>query len=142
PSQKQSGRFRGAWGTGGEIIAGALAYFALAHPADPLVVKIRPALTAFRAFLETTADNPFGLSKQSVGEKDYFFEPTSTLGLNFNQLQKAWAAALIGRVNHDERALRLAADQIDWVLGKNPYNLCQFEGAGSLNPPRYQDRKS
>jgi hypothetical protein len=138
--QVRSGRFRGAWGASGEITAGALAAFALASPQDALTGKIRPALAEFRAFLESTADNPFGLSKQSVGEKEYFFEPTSTLGLNFNQLQKAWAAALIARLNHDARALRFATDQVDWVLGKNPYNLCQFEGAGTLNPPRYHHR--
>jgi hypothetical protein len=140
PQQAQSGRLRGAWGSSGELAAGALASFALASPQDPLVERIRPALAEFRTFLESTADNPFGLSKQSVGEKEYFFEPTSTLGLNFNQLQKAWAAALIYRLNHDERALRIATDQVDWVLGKNPFNLCQCEGAGSLNPPRYHHR--
>jgi hypothetical protein len=138
--QVRDGRHRGAWGTSGEITAGALASFALAQPKDSLAPKIRAAMIPFRQFLESTADNPFGLSKQSVGEKEYFFEPTSTLGLNFNQLQKAWAAALIYRLNRDERALRLATDQIDWVLGKNPYSLCQLEGAGSHNPPRYHHR--
>ena len=33
-----------------------------------------------------------------------------------------------------------ATDQIDWVLGKNPLNLCMFEGHGGLNPPRYHHR--
>ncbi len=138
--QNKEGRYRGAWGTGGELNAGALALYALAHPKESLSDKIRTALADYAEFLYSTADNPFGLSKQSVGEKDYFFEPTSALGLNFNQLQKGWAAALIYRVNKDPRALVFATDQIDWVLGKNPYNLCMMEGAGAVNPPRYHHR--
>ncbi len=138
--QQTSGRHVGAWGAGGELTAGALAYYALAYSGDPLVPKIRQALDKYTGFLATTADNPFGLSKQSVGEKEYYFEPTSALGLNFNQLQKAWACTLIYRLNSDARARRIAADQIDWVLGKNPYDLCQCEGAGSRNPPRYHHR--
>src|SRR5207247_5317382 len=75
-AQTRSGRHKGAWGESGEITAGALASFALAHPNDPLVPSIGAALGDFMRFLQSTADNPFGLSKQSVGEKDYFFEPT------------------------------------------------------------------
>jgi hypothetical protein len=33
-----------------------------------------------------------------------------------------------------------AADQLDWVFGKNPVGLCMFEGKGTLNPPRYHHR--
>jgi len=139
-AQVKEGRKRGAWGDSGEMVAGALASFALAYPQDPLVPPIKGALKEFRVFMESTAENPFGLSKQSVGEKDYFFEPTSALGLNFVQLQKAWACLLIWKLNKDEKARMVATDQIDWVLGKNPYNLCQMEGAGSLNPPRYHHR--
>lgn len=138
--QAREGRMRGAWGNSGEIVAGALAAFALANPDDPLTPQIQAALKEFRTFMESTADNPFGLSKQSVGEKDYFFEPTSTMGTNFVQLQKAWACLLIWKLNKDERARVVATDQIDWVLGKNPYNLCQMEGAGSFHPPRYHHR--
>lgn len=138
--QVREGRMRGAWGNSGEIVAGALASFALTYSQDALVPQIKAALKEFRVFMESTADNPFGLSKQSVGEKDYFFEPTSTMGMNFVQLQKAWACLLIWKLNKDERARVVATDQIDWVLGKNPFNLCQMEGAGSLNPPRYHHR--
>jgi hypothetical protein len=62
------------------------------------------------------------------------------LGVNFWILGRAWAAALVHRLHHDPRALAYAVDQIDWVFGKNPYNLCMFEGKGVLNPPRYHHR--
>ena len=139
-TQTATGRLRGAFGAYGEVSAAALAQFALSRPADPICDKIRTALRHYRVFCETTADNPFGVSKQRVGDEDYFFEPTSTLGHNFELLARAWAAALIYRLNGDRRALRYAADQVDWVFGKNPIGLCMFEGAGFVNPPRYHHR--
>lgn len=138
--QVQTGRLRGAFGSYGEYQAIALGLFAMAYPDDELVPRIRAALDMFRRFCETTADNPFGLSKQRVGEPEYFFEPTSTLGHNWELLARAWAATLIYRLNDDQRALRFALDQIDWVLGKNPYGLCMMEGKGTVNPPRYHHR--
>jgi len=139
-SQAADGRRAGAFGAYGEHAAGALATFALAFPDDPLAARIRPALDAWTAFAASTADNPFGLAKQSVGEPEFFFEPTSALGHNFEIFGRAWAALLIYRLTRDERAARYAADQLDWVFGKNPYGLCMFEGAGTVNPPRYHHR--
>jgi hypothetical protein len=139
-SQKDSGRHQGAFGSFGEVDAGALAFFALRYPQDPLKEKISAALRRYIAFCQTTADNPFGLSKESVGEQDYFFEPTSTLGHNWVLLTKAWAASLTYKLTGDEQALRFAVDQMDWVFGKNPYGLCMFEGKGAFNPPRYHHR--
>ena len=53
---------------------------------------------------------------------------------------RAWAANLCYRVTADVRARVFAADQLDWVLGKNPIGLCMFEGKGAFNPPRYHHR--
>jgi hypothetical protein len=149
-TQRQSGRLRGAFGSYGEVDAGALALFALSATGTnqvpvPLNARIRAALRDWVAFARSTADNPFGLSKQSVGAppeeaQEYFFEPTSALGHNWELLTRAWAAALCYRLNRDRRALRYAVDQVDWVLGKNPYGLCMFEGKGAFNPPRYHHR--
>lgn len=138
--QVREGRRQGAFGTYGEYAAGALAQFALAYPDDPLVGRIRVALGAYVTFCASTADNPFGLAKQSVGEPEYFFEPTSGYGHNFEILARAWAALLVYRLIGDDRAARYAVDQVDWVFGKNPYGLCMFEGAGAFNPPRYHHR--
>jgi hypothetical protein len=32
---------------------------------------------------------------------------------------------------------RLAVDQLDWVLGKNPYDACMLAGFGRNNPAPY-----
>ena len=139
-AQERQGRHQGAFAGYGEIGAGAIASFALAYPDDALAEQVRKALPTFVSFLVSTADNPFGLTKQAVGEPEYFFEPTSALGRNFEYLYRAWAAAQAYRLVGDRRALRFATDQVDWVLGKNPLGLCMFEGVGVCNPPRYHHR--
>ena len=40
----------------------------------------------------------------------------------------------------DKRALAYALDQMNFVLGANPYDLCMMEGVGTVNPPRYHHR--
>ena len=136
--QATAGRLRGAFGTFGEMTAGALASFALAAPDDPLIPRITRALGDYLAFCAHQADNPFGLSKQPEGETDRFFP--ADMGNSFQVLGRAWAAALIYRLTGDRRALVFAVDHLDWVLGKNPLNLCLFEGKGARNPPRYHHR--
>lgn len=142
-SQAVGGRMRGAFGSFGDWNAAAVASFALAYPDDPLVRRIKRALDRWVTFAETSADNPFGLSKQSLSAEkanDYFFVPSSIFGFNFQQLARAWAGAQIYRLTGDWRALRFGTDQLDWVLGKNPYGLCMMEGAGSRNPNWYHHR--
>jgi hypothetical protein len=138
--QTTTGRARGAFGTFGALPAAALAQLALDHPGDGLGAKIREAIKLYITFCASTADNPFGFSRQPLQDGDYFFPPGMTLGNNFEVLGRAWAAALIYRLTGDPRALAYAADQMDWVLGKNPEALCMFEGKGERNPPRYHHR--
>jgi hypothetical protein len=33
--------------------------------------------------------------------------------------------------------LRFAGNQIDWILGNNPYDICFLNGSGKNNPPPY-----
>jgi hypothetical protein len=136
--QATTGHAPGAFGTFGGISAAALAQFALDHPGDGLGPKVREALKRYISFCATTADNPFGFSRQPAQGGDYFFPPS--MGNTFEVLGRAWAGALIYRVTGDPRALTYAADQMDWVLGKNPEALCMFEGKGERNPPRYHHR--
>jgi hypothetical protein len=99
------------------------------------------ALRKYLDFCVARTDNPFGLTRQGTEEPEgTFFHPTVGLGVNFWILSRAWSALLIHRLTNDARALQYAADQIDWVLGKNSLNLCMFEGHGGLNPPRYHHR--
>jgi hypothetical protein len=139
-SQQTDGRRVGAFGVYGEYAAGALAMFALAHPEDDLSGEITSALTRYVDFATSTAQNPFGLARQSVGDPEFFFEPSSTYGHNFEIFVRAWAALLIYRLSDNRDALAYAVDQLDWVLGKNLYGLCMMEGVGTVNPPRYHHR--
>jgi hypothetical protein len=136
--QTTNGSRRGAFGDYGEITAGALATFALAQPTNGLRPQIEEALKEYIRFCESTAGNAFGLGTRSAEATNGFFPPD--LGNNFQLLMRAWAASLAGRVTRQPNALRFAADQIDWVLGKNPVGLCMFEGKGTMNPPRYHHR--
>lgn len=136
--QTTAGRMRGAFGTYGAVTAAALAQFVLTHPDDSQIARIRASLDDFLSFCLSTADNPFGFACQPEKDADIFFPPS--MGNNFEILGRAWAAALIYRLTADPRALTFAVDQLDWVLGKNPENLCMFEGKGVRNPPRYHHR--
>lgn len=140
-AQKKNGGFTGDTGDHGDVTAAALALFALDYPKDPLRPSVIDALKKYLAFCLSRVDNPFGLSRQGTEENDTtFFHPTVEVGVNFWLLGRAWAALLIYRLTNDARALTYAVDQMDWVLGKNPYNLCMFESKGSFNPPRYHHR--
>jgi hypothetical protein len=140
-AQKPNGAMPGDTGDHGDVAAAAVTLFALQHHDDPLRARVIEAMGRYLEFCLSRADNPFGLSRQGTEEPEAsYFHPTVGLGVNFWLLSRAWAALLIHKLTHDERALTYATDQIDWVLGKNPLNLCMFEGHGGLNPPRYHHR--
>jgi hypothetical protein len=139
--QKPDGSFPGDSGDHGDVTAAALALFALAYPDDPLRPRVVESGRKWLGFAVARADNPFGLSRQGAEQPEAsFFHPTVGLGVNFWLLSRAWAALLIGQLTGDPRARVYATDQIDWVLGKNPLDLCMFEGHGGRNPPRYHHR--
>ena len=128
-------------GDHGDVAAAAVTLFALQYADDPLRPKIVDAMRRYFEFCLSRTDNPFGLTRQGTEEPEAsYFHPTVGLGVNFWILSRAWAALLIHQLTQDPRAVVYATDQIDWVLGKNPLNLCMFEGHGGLNPPRYHHR--
>jgi hypothetical protein len=137
---KPDGQLAGGYGETGDVPAAALAYFGLRHPDDPLVERIKARLKAHLPHFLSEADNPLGLMMQKPGEGGYFFDPTSTMGCNYQFSSRAWSALLIYRLLGDSRALRYALDQLDFLLGKNPENLCMMEGKGSFKLPRYHHR--
>jgi hypothetical protein len=140
-SQKPSGAMPGDTGDHGDVAAAAVTLYALQYNKDPLRADVANAMRRYLEFCLARTDNPFGLTRQGADEPEAtFFHPTVGLGVNFWILSRAWAALLIHQLTHDQRALAYATDQIDWVLGKNPLNLCMFEGHGGLNPPRYHHR--
>jgi hypothetical protein len=140
-AQKPNGAMPGDTGDHGDVAAAAVTLFALQYEDDPLRPQIVDAMRRYFEFCLSRTDNPFGLSRQGTEEPEAsFFHPTVGLGVNFWLLSRAWAALLIHQLTNDPRAVVYATDQIDWVLGKNPLNLCMFEGRGELNPPRYHHR--
>jgi hypothetical protein len=139
--QKPGGAMPGDSGDHGDVAAAAVSMFALEYKDDPIVPDVVKAMGRYLEFCIARTDNPFGLSRQGVEETEpSFFHPTVGLGVNFWILGRAWSALLVHQLTRDPRALVYATDQIDWVLGKNPLDLCMFEGHGGRNPPRYHHR--
>ena len=130
----------GGYGNSGDIPAAALAYFALQFPNEPLTAQIRERLKKHLPFFLAEADNPLGLMRQMPGADGYFFDPSSALGCNYQFGCRAWSALMVYRVTRDRRAWEYAANQLNFILGLNPYNICMMEKIGSLNLPRYHHR--
>ncbi|HUW61945.1 MAG TPA: glycoside hydrolase family 9 protein [Candidatus Bathyarchaeia archaeon] len=139
-SGNPDGALAGGYGNTGDVPAAALATFALEFPDDPLVPAIKARLEKhLPAFLDE-ADNPLGLMMQQPGPQGYFFDPSSAMGCNYQFSSRAWSAIMVYRVIHDDRAMQYATDQLDFLLGRNPYNICMMEGKGTVNLPRYHHR--
>jgi len=102
--------------------------------------------------LEATRDvpNPFGYSRQLVqgksrGRRTSFFFPHDTetapwwQGENARLGSMAAAARMASRFfardeNFGEKLQAFASDQLNWILGLNPYDSCMLQGKGRNNP--------
>ncbi len=94
-------------------------------------------------------NNPFGLARQLVqgvtGERrtSFFFPQDAETapwwqGENARLASLAVAARLAAaHLGGGERkqVLAYATDQMNWILGLNPYDACMLEGTGHNNPP-------
>ncbi len=153
--------FRGYWRAGGEdrpyfhaaeagLPALALLRWAELSGADP-----EPVLRGVRASLrfETTVTdevpNPFGYARQYVRpvgglKRSSFFLPHENESGYWWQGENARLASLatlaavaLTRLSPDtgerERWCRYAYDQIDWILGRNPFDSCMVFGMGRNN---------
>ena len=112
--------------------------------------QIRAALVK-RAddILALSGGNPFGVFRFGPPDRPSYFLPPppggteaedgggSPGGTNTDMLPAAITVAEAYRYTHAPRYLAFVYDQLDWLLGVNPYGLCMLEGAGSFNPPRY-----
>jgi hypothetical protein len=123
--------------------AACLGEFALHHPSIA-----RPAIKALSRYLDYSiriADNPFELSPiHSAGGMSFFYgyanDESWYVGQNSQYLSQAWAALLGFALTRRKRYRRYALSQMNWVLGTNPFDLCMFEGRGSVNPRVYHHR--
>lgn len=134
------GQLPGGNGDSGDLPAAALAYFALLQVPDSRVPAIRERLKQHTPGFLAEANNPLGLMRQKNGPEGYFFEPTSTLGCNYMIACRAWSAFLVYQVTHETKLLEYGLNQLDFILGKNTYDLCMMEGIGTKNLPRYHHR--
>ena len=94
--------------------------------------------------------NPFGYARQvykTQGKiKEGFFIPHDNEANYWWQGEDARIASLAAAANYATHAFRYAdsaatytyaTDQLDWILGKNPFDLSMMYGIGSKNVPQY-----
>ena len=96
-------------------------------------------------------DNPFGYARQTYKTngsiKDGFFIPHDNESNYWWQGEDARIASLSAAIlfakriledrDYPKEASKYAADQLDWILGKNPYGTCMMHGKGIKNPQKY-----
>lgn len=95
-------------------------------------------------------ENPFGYARQTYKTqdkvKDGFFIPHDNESNYWWQGEDARIASLAAASMFAARALnesvadsvlKYATDQLDWILGKNPYATCMMYGKGTKNPKKY-----
>ena len=105
----------------------------------------------FELAITAEVSNPFGYSREYVQDKTgarrttFFFPHNSDAapwwqGENARLASVATAARLAARVFSDEAEFRgkleaLATNQLNWILGLNPFDSCMLNGVGRNNPP-------
>ena len=99
-------------------------------------------------------DNPFGYARQTYktngAVKDGFFIPHDNESNYWWQGEDARIASLSAAIMYAKRivgdelkysnvenSLIYATNQLDWILGKNPYGTCMMYGKGIKNPEKY-----
>lgn len=100
-------------------------------------------------------ENPFGYARQTYKTggsiKDGFFIPHDNESNYWWQGEDARIASLAAAATYASRALGLkdyegadkyATDQLDWILGKNPYGVCMMNGFPGTKVPAEYDGQS
>ena len=114
------------------------------------VIKAVRAHLKWLVSITNKVDNPFGYARQTYKTqdkiKDGFFIPHDNESNYWWQGEDARIASLSAAAMYAARSLeknvdddvqKYAADQLDWILGKNPYATCMMYGVGSKNPQKY-----
>ena len=109
----------------------------------------------FELALTKEVPNPFGYARQYIkdpdGKRGAFFMPhRNETGYWWSgenaRLASLATAALIGRnCTPPEMIAELTAygkNQVNWILGLNPYDLCMVQGKGRNNPAGYEGTPS
>ncbi|QXJ24406.1 glycoside hydrolase family 9 protein [Actinomadura graeca] len=135
-------------------VVALLAYAAIAdgRARDRALDAVRRSLR-FELAVTREVRNPFGYARQLVQDKDgnragrFFFPHNVTprtkdqwwQGENARIASLATAARLAARQFSDDPPFAAelrsyAADQLNWILGANPYDVCMLDGSGRNNP--------
>jgi hypothetical protein len=119
------------------------------------VNKRGPAKQAIQKHLDyllsvtSAVANPYGYARQHIaaGAASFFISHENESGYWWQgenaRLASLAAAALLGAKvlgttgTQYLTLLRFAGNQIDWILGNNPYDICFLNGFGKNNPPPY-----
>ena len=123
------------------------------------VPKARDAISKHLEWLISVTNetaNPFGYARQTYKTggsiKNGFFIPHDNESNYWWQGEDARLGSLAAAAVFAKRILgdaqstsgidQYATNQLDWILGKNPYSTCMMYGIGSKNPERYTGQSS
>ena len=125
---------------------------------NPHFSKVMDAVKAHLKWLVSITnkvDNPFGYARQTYKTqdkiKDGFFIPHDNESNYWWQGESARIASLSAAAVYAARSLdenvadsvqKYATDQLDWILGKNPYATCMMYGKGTKNPQKYDGQST
>jgi len=137
---------------GGFPVVSLLYYSEIADPPERAqVLDIVKKSLQFEMAITAEVNNPFGYSREYVQGKtgarrtSFFFPHNSDAapwwqGENARLASMATAARLAERVFLVDAAFHsqlenFAVDQLNWILGLNPFDSCMLNGVGRNNPP-------
>lgn len=111
--------------------------------------KVKESLS-YELGITHEVNNPFGYSRQLVQDtlgarRSSFFFPHGSeaspwwQGENARLASIATAARLAAAIFKDDQVFHdqlenFALDQLNWILGLNPFNICMLQGTGHNNP--------
>jgi hypothetical protein len=137
---------------GGFPVVSLLYYAEIADPAtkEHVLDTVRKSLE-FELAITSEVNNPFGYSREYVQDKtgarrtSFFFPHNSDAapwwqGENARLASVATAARLAELAFPQAAAFRaklesFATNQLNWILGLNPFDSCMLNGVGRNNPP-------
>lgn len=136
----------------------ALGRYLEVEPEAAQATAAKTAMAAHLSWLLQITDkvvNPFGYARQTYktgsSVKDGFFIPHDNESGYWWQGENARLASLSTASVYAARLLystvpdsveRYAENQLDWILGKNPFGYCFMYGKGTKNPGRYSGSSS
>ena len=128
-------------GRQGPVLA-PLALFVSSAPGARDDEKYRQALEDSMAWLAGRQTEPFRLAAGRSGA-DRDMEQASRFtqwGHHMELTSNVWAAAACARASNRPELMQMAYNELDWLFGLNPLDLCMLQGAGSHHPARYHHR--